>query len=109
MNRRGCADARIDQGEDWRSIMTDKRTSRNAVKDPLSTDELQGHEATRVGNESSETSGSQTDLQDAVAERAYGRYLARGREDVHDLDDWLQSEQDIRMWADEQRSVNRER
>lgn len=89
--------------------MTDHRTSPNAMNDPRSTDESQGHEATRVRNEPSATIGSQTDLRDAIAERAYGRYLARGSEDGHDLEDWLHAEQEIGIGADEQRPATRER
>lgn len=31
-----------------------------------------------------------------IARRAYDRYLARGREDGHDLEDWFQAEQEVR-------------
>jgi hypothetical protein len=31
-----------------------------------------------------------------VARRAYDLYLARGREDGHDVDDWLQAERELR-------------
>lgn len=31
-----------------------------------------------------------------IAERAYAIYLTRGAEDGHDLDDWLQAEQQLR-------------
>jgi hypothetical protein len=31
-----------------------------------------------------------------IAERAYALYLARGAEDGHDLEDWLQAERDLR-------------
>jgi hypothetical protein len=34
--------------------------------------------------------------QDRVAQRAYELYCARGCEDGHDLDDWLQAERDVR-------------
>lgn len=30
-----------------------------------------------------------------IARRAYDLYLARGREDGHDVDDWLQSEREL--------------
>ena len=36
---------------------------------------------------------------DAVAQRAYELYERRGREDGHDLDDWLQAEADMRALA----------
>lgn len=32
----------------------------------------------------------------AVARRAYNLYLARGCEDGHDIDDWLQAERELR-------------
>lgn len=31
-----------------------------------------------------------------IARRAYDLYLARGREDGHDVDDWLQAERELR-------------
>ena len=31
-----------------------------------------------------------------VARRAYALYLARGREDGHDVDDWMQAETQLR-------------
>ena len=34
--------------------------------------------------------------QDDIARRAYDLYLARGREPGHQLQDWLQAEQDLR-------------
>ena len=34
-----------------------------------------------------------------VARRAYDLYLARGREDGHDVDDWLQAERELRDTA----------
>jgi len=33
---------------------------------------------------------------DAVARRAYDLYLARGQEDGHDVDDWLEAERELR-------------
>ena len=30
-----------------------------------------------------------------IADRAYDLYLARGREDGHDLEDWLQAEREL--------------
>lgn len=32
---------------------------------------------------------------DAVARRAYDLYLARGREEGHDVEDWLQAEREL--------------
>ena len=31
-----------------------------------------------------------------IARRAFDLYLARGREDGHDVDDWLQAERELR-------------
>jgi len=36
---------------------------------------------------------------DAVAVRAFELYCERGREDGHDLDDWLQAERELRSEA----------
>jgi hypothetical protein len=33
---------------------------------------------------------------DDIARRAYDRYLARGCQDGHDLEDWFQAEQEVR-------------
>ena len=32
---------------------------------------------------------------DSIAQRAYHRYEERGREDGHDLEDWLSAEQEL--------------
>ena len=34
--------------------------------------------------------------EDEIARRAYDRYLTRGREDGHDLEDWFYAEQEVR-------------
>jgi hypothetical protein len=34
-------------------------------------------------------------IAEAIAKRAYELFLARGGEDGHDLDDWLQAEQEL--------------
>ena len=36
-----------------------------------------------------------------VAAYAYERYLARGQEDGHDLDDWLEAERQVRGLQDQ--------
>jgi hypothetical protein len=38
---------------------------------------------------------SPEELQEQVSRRAYELYEARGREDGHDLDDWLRAESDV--------------
>jgi hypothetical protein len=37
---------------------------------------------------------------DAIAQRAYELYLARGRTDGHDLEDWLEAEHELRRGSD---------
>jgi hypothetical protein len=34
---------------------------------------------------------------DRIAQRAYERYEARGREDGHDMEDWLEAEREIQQ------------
>jgi hypothetical protein len=34
--------------------------------------------------------------EDDISRRAYARFEARGREDGHDLDDWLEAERDLK-------------
>jgi len=36
-----------------------------------------------------------TELEEQIRPRAYELYEARGREDGHDLDDWLQAEAEV--------------
>lgn len=36
------------------------------------------------------------DLQSAIAARAHDLYVARGADDGHDVEDWLQAEREIR-------------
>ena len=41
-------------------------------------------------------SGPAQVTEDDIARRAYDRYLARGCEDGHDLEDWFYAEQEVR-------------
>ena len=56
------------------------------------------HEAVASAADSSPKSLPQPGPVDAsdVARRAYALYLARGREDGHDVDDWMQAERELR-------------
>jgi Protein of unknown function (DUF2934) len=38
---------------------------------------------------------SSVDIQEQVRRRAFERYEQRGRQDGHDLDDWLQAESEL--------------
>ena len=40
---------------------------------------------------------------DETARRAYQRYEGRGREDGHDVDDWLEAERDLERHSTERR------
>jgi Protein of unknown function (DUF2934) len=42
-----------------------------------------------------ENQASVTITQEEIAQRAYALYEARGREDGHDLDDWLEAERQL--------------
>jgi hypothetical protein len=42
-----------------------------------------------------------------IAERAYQRYEARGREDGHELEDWLSAEQELRQQASDSATPER--
>ncbi len=42
-----------------------------------------------------ENQPSGTITQEEIAQRAYALYEARGREDGHDLDDWLEAEREL--------------
>ena len=42
-----------------------------------------------------ENQPSGTISQEEIAQRAYALYEARGREDGHDLDDWLEAEREL--------------
>jgi hypothetical protein len=41
------------------------------------------------------TTETRLDLQEQLRRRAYGLYEQRGREEGHELDDWLQAESEI--------------
>jgi len=47
---------------------------------------------------------------DRIAQRAYERYEARGREDGHDTEDWLEAERELqqRVSSDATRAARRE-
>ena len=45
--------------------------------------------------EAQESPAKNLDRHDRILSRAYDRYLERGQEAGHDLDDWLQAEREI--------------
>jgi hypothetical protein len=54
---------------------------------------LSGNERVSLSMPQNDSLGQDSDL---IALRAYQRYEERGREDGHDMDDWLAAEQELR-------------
>ena len=52
--------------------------------------------------EETQLSGSFSNNHEVIAQRAYALYLARGREDGHDVEDWLQAEREFREATSEE-------
>ena len=46
-------------------------------------------------NQGTESQPTVSELNEAIRNRAYELYEFRGREDGHDLDDWLQAEMEL--------------
>lgn len=68
--------------------MAKRRNRRSAAKEPRA----RGREGPRVPDDG----GDEREIdQKRIAERAYERYLARGREDGHDLNDWFEAEREV--------------
>ena len=55
--------------------------------------------ATRTSPMRTETRKSPVDLQEQVRRRAFELYEQRGKEDGHELDDWLQAESEVQQQA----------
>ena len=64
----------------------------------MSTAKKKQNESTNVDTTPPEPTPVITD-QD-IAERAYAIYMARGGEDGHDVEDWLQAERELRQQQD---------
>jgi hypothetical protein len=47
-------------------------------------------------NRSAEAKSASPITREDIAQRAYALYLARGGEEGHDMDDWLQAERELR-------------
>jgi len=46
-------------------------------------------------NTTKQTTGSTSDLQEEIRRRAYELYEQRGKDDGHDLEDWLRAESEV--------------
>lgn len=74
----------------WRGGELTGGAAENLVADEQRiTQELRVHQA------SSHSDAPQPNLEEEIRRRAYELYEARGREDGHDLEDWLQAEAEI--------------
>ena len=51
--------------------------------------------ATPTSRTRTEVTKSTPDLQEQIRRRAYGLYERRGRDEGHELDDWLQAESEV--------------
>lgn len=58
--------------------------------------EARGSNAPERRDEVSKARVDDDDLRSEIAERAYARYLSRGADDGHALEDWLEAEQEVR-------------
>jgi hypothetical protein len=77
--------------------MAEKRTKADKMQrnvERLATRDEARRES-QINEQRSEAAGA-TELEERIRLRAYELYDARGREDGHELDDWLQAEAEIR-------------
>ncbi|MFI5095430.1 MAG: DUF2934 domain-containing protein [Candidatus Acidiferrales bacterium] len=85
----------------WRrGELTDAATEKLAAEEQQITEELKKHQATQHGHSPILTAKTLTtepsqNLEEEIRRRAYELYEERGREDGHDLDDWLRAEAEI--------------
>jgi hypothetical protein len=61
----------------------------------LEKDKTPGSAATTTGMEVQEGPAKHLERDEKIRSRAYERYLKRGQEAGHDLDDWLRAEREI--------------
>jgi DUF2934 family protein len=85
----------------WRrGELTDAAAEKLAAEEQQITEELKKHQATQHGHSPILTAKTlaieaSQNLEEAIRRRAYELYEERGREDGHDLDDWLRAEAEI--------------
>jgi hypothetical protein len=53
------------------------------------------HPTSTPRQEPTQVTKSTPDLQEQIRRRAYGLYEQRGRDEGHELDDWLQAESEV--------------
>jgi len=56
---------------------------------------MKGRSAVSTSATKAQTAKPPTDLQEHVRRRAFELYEQRGKQDRHDLDDWLQAESEL--------------
>ena len=85
----------------WRrGELTDAAAEKLTSEEQRIAEELREHQAMQHKHSPSVTAGTlttdpHTNLEEEIRRRAYELYEARGREDGHDLDDWLRAAAEI--------------
>ena len=85
----------------WRrGELTDAAAEKLAAEEQQIAEELKKHQATQHGHSPILTAKTlaieqSRNLEEEIRRRAYELYEERGREDGHDLDDWLRAEAEI--------------
>lgn len=85
----------------WRrGELTEAAAEKLAADEQRIAEELRAHQAsghvdTPLLTPETPTTESQPNLEEEIRRRAYELYEKRGREDGHDLDDWLRTEAEI--------------
>ena len=85
----------------WRrGELTDAATEKLAAEEQQIAEELKKHQATQHGHSPILTAKTlamepSQNLEEEIRRRAYELYEKRGREDGHDLDNWLRAEAEI--------------
>ena len=85
----------------WRrGELTDAAAEKLAAEEQRVTEDLKKHQATQHGHSPVLTAKTlaiepSQNLEEEIRRRAYELYEASGREDGHDLDDWLRAEEQV--------------
>jgi len=82
----------------WRrGELTDAAAEKLAAEEQQITEELKKHQATQHGHSPAKTLATEPsqNLEEEIRLRAHELYEERGREDGHDMEDWLRAEAEI--------------
>jgi DUF2934 family protein len=83
-----------------RGELTDATAKKLVADEQRLAEELEGHQVAQHGQSpvmkaATSAAESHPNLEEEIRHRAYELYEARGREDGHDIDDWLSAEVEI--------------